>query len=228
MANKMYTYFMRFFANHRVFLFSVFLITLNSSTAYAEDCWNTGIYEKNILDKKEKNYITGDIKEIDAVFNYDVGEISGTVSWNRIPSSAQTTNLIIGFIDNGGDCVTVAEAFKMKGWKKSLPRDRDTAPFDYSPDMMGVLSISETTKNSISFDWSMASIDAQTGGKIGEHCIKVTTTVPGRFYQSNTTCYTSNNFTTCDGPGWYSGLREIDSVTLWATNRWDSLSYMCT
>jgi hypothetical protein len=219
---------MKFLMSKKLFLVSIFFMTMNSGTAHAEDCWNMGTYTNYVLDKSEKSSMSGDIRDIDAVFDYDSGIISGKITWNRTPSSSQTTNLIIGFIDNGGDCTTVAEAFKMKGWKKTLPRDRDTAPFDYSPDMMGVLSISETTKKSISFEWSMSDIDTQFGGKIGEHCIKVTTTVPGRFYQSNTTCYTSNNFTTCDGPGWYSGLKEVDSLTVWATTRWDSISYMCT
>ncbi len=191
-----------------------------------EDCWNVGSFEKTQIDKKEKFSFSGDIKEVDALFDYDVGSISGSITWNRVPNSSQTTRLIIGFVDNSDDCTTVSEAYKMKGWGKKFGRDREFIPPGYSPDMLGKLSITATTKNSISFLWNKSEIDSDN--VIGEHCVRVSTTVPSRYYQNNTTCITTGNVTTCDGPGWYAGLREQDLVIAWALTKFDRIDYMCS
>jgi hypothetical protein len=201
--------------------------TLTMHPAIAdEDCWNFGTFEKTQLDKKEKSVFSGDIKEVKAVFDYDLGEISGSITWNRIPTSGQTTNLIIGFNDNMGDCVTVSEAYKMKGWTKKFSRDWEVAPRSYSPDMLGKFTILESGKNSLSFSWLKSKIDEDN--RIGEHCVSISTTIPSSYYKTNTTCFTSGSITTCDGPGRYATLKELDLVIAWAKTKWESIHYTCT
>ncbi len=191
-----------------------------------EDCWNFGTYEKTQLDKKEKSSFSGDIQEVNALFDYDSKEIIGSVTWNRTPSAGQTTNLVIGFANNFGECTTVSEAFKMKGWSKKFSRDWEVAPRDYSRDMLGSLSIIGSEKNSISYSWTRPEIDADN--PIGEHCVSVSTTIPSTYYKTNTTCITTGNVTTCDGPGRYASIKELDLVVAWATNKFDSIHYSCT
>lgn len=191
-----------------------------------EDCWNVGIYEKTQVDKKEKSSFSGDIQEVYAQFDYDLGEITGSITWSKVPSSSQTTNLTIGFLNNSGECTTVSEAFKMKGWTKKFGRDWEIAPRDYSWDMLGTLSIDASDKNSISFSWLRSEINADS--QIGEHCVGVSTTIPTTYYKNNTTCITTGNVTTCNGPGRYAALKELDLVVAWARSKWDSIHYSCT
>lgn len=209
-----------------VFILSLVTFVSTSTAVAEEDCWNFGIFETNQVDKKEKTSFTGDIKQVQAVFDYDLGEVSGTITWNRVPASSQTTNLTIGFVDNSGDCVTVSEGFRMKGWGKKFTRDWESTPRDYSPDMLGVLTSSPISKNSFSFAWLRSEINADD--RIGEHCVGVSTTIPSRYYKSSTTCIWTGNVSTCDGPGWYAGLKEQDLVVAWARSKWDDIHYTCT
>jgi hypothetical protein len=163
-------------------------------------------------------------EEINAFARLDID--AATITWNRVPTSSQTTNLTIGFVDNSGDCVTVSEGFRMKGWGKKFTRDRESTPRDYSPDMLGVLTSSPISKNSFSFAWLRSEIDADD--QIGEHCVGVSTTIPSRYYKSSTTCIWTGNVSTCDGPGWYAGLKEQDLVVAWARSKWDDIHYTCT
>lgn len=200
-------------------------ITMHPAIA-DEDCWNVGSYERTQVDKKERVSFSGDIQEVNALFDYDLGEITGSITWNRTPSSGQTTNLIIGFLNNSGECTTVSEAYKMKGWTKKFGRDWEIAPRDYSRDMLGTLSIIASEKNSISYSWLRSEIDADS--HIGEHCVSVSTTVPSSYYTSSTTCITTGNVITCNGPGRYATLKELDLVVAWAKGKWDSIHYTCT
>jgi hypothetical protein len=206
----------------------IVVTTISMHPAIAEeDCWNVGIFEKYQVDKKEKVSFSGDVKEVYAEFNYDEGVITGSVTWNKLPSSSQTTNLIIGFGNNYGECTTVSEAYKMKGWSKKFVRDWEVAPRDYSRDMLGTLSIIASDKNSVSFSWLRAEIDGDNN-KIGETCVSVSTTIPSTYYKTNTTCITTGVVTTCDGPGRYATIKELDLVVAWARGRWDSIHYTCT
>jgi hypothetical protein len=209
-----------------VFILSLITFVSTSTAVADEDCWNFGIFEKTQMDKKEKASFAGDIKDISVVFNYDLGEVSGTISWNRIPSSSQTTNLVIGFFANSGDCVSVSEGFRMKGWGKKFARDWESTPSDYSPDMLGKLTSSPKSKKSFSFNWLRSDINADT--RMGVHCVSVSTTVPSKYYKSSTTCIWTGNVSTCDGPGWYAGLKEQDLVVAWARSKWDDIHYTCT
>lgn len=207
--------------------FLAILTTISMNPANAdEECWNVGTYEKTQIDKKESTSFAGDIKEVHALFYYDQGEIYGSITWNRVPSGNQTTNLVVGFANNQGECTTVSEAYKMKGWTKKFGRDWEIAPRDYSKSMLGTLSIDDSTKNSISFSWLRPEIDADS--HIGEHCIQVSTTIPSTFYKNSTTCITTGNVTTCTGPGRYSGYKDLDLVTAWARSKYDFLHYSCT
>jgi len=58
--------------------------------------------------------------------------------------------------------------------------------------------------------------------------VRINTTIPSSNYKTNTTCITTGNVTTCDGPGRYAYLKEIDLVIAWATSKWDSIHYECT
>lgn len=204
-----------------------FLTFISISSAVAdEDCWNFGIFEKTQVDKKEKVSFAGDIKEVSAVFDYDLGEVSGTISWHRTPTSAQTTNLIIGFVNNSGDCVTVSEGFRMKGWGTKFGRDWENTPSDYSPDMLGSFTSSRTSKNAFTFNWVRSELDADN--RIGEHCVGVSTNIPSKYYKNNTTCIWTGNVSTCDGPGWYAAIKEQDLVVAWARSKWDDIHYTCT
>ena len=193
-------------------------ITMHPAIA-DEDCWNVGSYEKTQIDKKENSVFSGDIKQVEANFDYDLGEISGSIIWNRTPSSGQTSNLIIGFADNMGDCTTVSEAFKMKGWSKKFGRDWEVAPRDYSRNMLGTLTITGSSKNSISYSWLRSEVSSDD--QIGEHCVSIITTVPSSYYSNSTTCITTGNVTTCNGPGRYAALKELDVVIAWARSKWD-------
>jgi hypothetical protein len=207
-------------------LIGLLIQILALQVSYGSTCWNVGLFEKSQLDPKEKASISGDLNQLHVYFDYESGEIWGQIMWNRIPSSSQTSNLTIGFANQSGDCVTVAEQFTMKGWSKKFVRDWTVAPRTYSPDMLGKLKVDGSTKNALSFTW--IGPKPLYDGHLGEHCVKVVTTVPSRYQKTNTTCVTVGNVTNCDGPGWYSGTKEQDAVEVWARSRWSDIDFSCT
>lgn len=209
-------------------VFSLIIVTtIGMHPAIAEeDCWNVGIFEEYKVDKKEKVSFSGDVKEVYVEFNYDSGEVTGSLTWNKIPSSGQTTNLVIGFGNVYGECTVVSEVYKMKGWSKKFTRNWDVAPRDYSRNMLGTLSIIASERNSISFSWLRSEIDADN--RIRENCVSISTTIPSTYYKTNTTCITTGNVTNCDGPGRYATIKELELVTAWARGKWDTLHYTCT
>jgi len=195
----------------------------------SSDCWNQqGLFISEKIDRAEKRFFTGDVKLIKGNFDYDEKLIRGNIVWSRLPNKNQTTTLVIGFYQNGtGNCVTVSEEFRMKGWTKKFTRNKEMI-MDFSNDMLGTLSISKWTRNSVIFDWSSAEIEEDQF--MGETCISVSTSEKGSWYDSDTTCITSGQVTTCQGPGWVSGQREIENVTAWArkSKLSSNISYWCT
>ncbi len=188
-------------------------ISLTVPYAFAEaDCFNRGVVSKVKVDRKEKKSFSGDIKSIRVTYDYESSMLSGTISFNKIPTAKTITTLSIGEGYSDGTCSNPYETYLMTGWNKKFKRDS----WNYTVDKtwLGKLTITDSDKTSLSFEWTQATLHGNSA--VTENCVSVKTDGPATFYKSQTTCIGTSGILTCDGPGWVNGTTELDFLTNFA------------
>ena len=196
----------------------ILLCIFTSHSAFANsNCYNFGVYDVNVIDKKNDTGLAGDLKDLKVKYDYDNNVFRIKFTYNRVPNSKQTTGINIGFT-NGTECTSVNEYYKTKGFTKKITRDYENNSYEIEDfNWVGNLKLITSTKNSLTLDWfgPQAYID----DRLTEHCVKVSVTQPGTFYRSGINCVTTGPFTNCTGPGYVNGTVTIDEQTNWAKSK---------
>lgn len=192
----------------------------NQANAFGE-CYNLGVYNKSVIDKKKATFQDGDLKDLNVRFDYDNNVFRIKFSYNRIPNSKQTTGINIGRYD-GTDCTSTDEYYKTRGFTKKITRDYENIVSRISdPDWVGNLKLVSASKNSLTLDWFGPK--AYKESRIYEYCVRVAVTQPETFYQNGINCITTGPFTNCTGPGYVTGTATKDELTVWAKTKYDDL-----
>lgn len=186
-----------------------FLLSVGPSWA-ASSCLNVGVVTKSTIDKKEKNSVAGDIKSLKIEYDYEMGQISGTITWNKVPTSKIRTKITIGEASEDARCNHGWENYLMTGWTKKFKLDPDTLLTLDDRTWVGKIQVVSSGKNFLNFIWTQPSFDA--GNAMTQLCVAAISDRLGTFYDNSTTCFGQNGFINCQGPGWIPSEDEIDFV----------------
>ena len=202
------------------FLTTLLILSVLFSTSVSAfgDCYNFGIYNVKVVEKKKTGTFDGDLKELNVKYDYDNNVFRINLTYNKVPNTKQTTRINVGF---GYDCVSTSEIFIMKGFTKKFYRDMENASLADDPDFNGKLKLITSTKNSVTLDWFGPVYDQDKG--LIEYCVGAEVTQPATFYQNGINCVTTGAFTHCTGPGYVSGTSTKDELKNWAKSKYDDL-----
>lgn len=205
------------------FLTTLLILSVLFSTPVSAfgDCYNFGVYNVNVVEKKKNGTFDGDLKELNVKYDYDNNIFRIKLTYNKVPNSNQTTGINIGFYD-GFECTSTDEYYKTKGFSKKITRDYEniTGQLD-DLDWVGNLKLVTSTSKSLTLDW--IGPKAYKNDRLTEYCVRAVVTQLGTFYQNGINCITTGPFTNCTGPGYVSGIITKDELTNWVKTKYDDL-----
>ena len=205
---------MRLFPIRVMFVVGLSLLIFTQQSWADSSCFNVGVVNKKVIDKKEKNSVAGDIKSLEISYDYEVGQISGSITWNKVPTSKLITTITIGETSQDPRCNDIYENYLMTGWTKKLKLDPETLRMVGEKSWVGRIQVLPSAKNSLDFVWTQPSFHAGEG--MTHLCVAVFTNRIGSAYSNSTSCVGNAGFFTCQGPGYIESWNEIDFVQSFA------------
>lgn len=173
-------------------------------------CFNVGFVTKITSDKKDKKSIAGDIKSIAVIYDYAASQVSGTITWNKVPTSKLITRLTIGDISKDPRCNGRFENYLMTGWTKRFKADPESFYYDFDKSSYGRIKVLSSQKDSLDFIWTQAS--EYVGKAMTQLCVAVSTNQIGTSYNNTINCVGNFGSFACQGPGYIEAWNEIDFV----------------
>ena len=201
---------MRLFPIRVMFVVGLSLLLLTQQSWADSSCFNVGVVTKKTIDKKDKRSVAGDIKSLELIYDYEVSQISGTVTWNKIPTSKLITTITIGETSQDPFCNDIYENHIMTGWTKRFKVNPESLYDGFDKSRVGRIQIFSSGKNYLDFIWTQPS--TYSGSAMTQLCVQVNTMRIGSAYNNSTTCFGNANVFTCQGPGWIPAEIEIDYV----------------
>ena len=202
---------MKLFPIRVMFVVGLSLLLFTQQSWADSSCFNVGVVTKQTIDKKEKRSVAGDIKSLQVIYNYEVGQVFGTITWNKVPTSKLITTMTIGETSKDPRCNDLYENYLMTGWTKRFKVDPESLWDGSDKSSFGRIQVVSSGKNYLDFAWSQPS--TYIGTAMTQLCVAVYTNSIGTAYNNSTNCFRVNeNFFHCQGPGYIEAWDEIDFV----------------
>lgn len=200
-----------------LFLIGISLLLFMQQSWAESGCFNVGVITKSTLDKKEKSSVAGDIKSLEVIYDYELSEITGTIIWNKVPTSKLITTVSIGETSQDPRCNDSYQTYLMTGWTKRFKADQENWYSGFDKTSIGNFKVLSSGKNTLNFVWKQST--QFSGFAMTQLCVAVFTNRIGTAYSNSINCIGNTNSLSCQGPGYIEAWNEIDFVQNFAFQR---------